>query len=375
MLRKGQECPGGGWTDKNVCPTNMTTRFVERIPTMRKDVRMGFAVGGVLLAVLVVAILFFHHNKNADRAVAFDSGGKSAVTAGNDQQRPMLRSVQRKVLRRPTASPAPTAAPVPAANTLADPKAPADDAAQKGGNQWDVLFASTAEDPIKARLTSETLNKPKDKSKKHKSDAATSTDVADRHDSAAIPAVANTPLNTGSVSAPTTVAPARTASDRLTSQSSRESGRTHVIAQGETFVSIARAVYGDGRYYQSLIDANPSIDPDKLKPGMTISASAGFAGQAVTQQVGQSLRAARLHFNVSDGKTYTVQNGDSLYKIAKKLYGNGQKSDDLYEANKQTHWPRFHSPQGRHGPDAPRSADCAVGLPLLRSTGDAVCNR
>lgn len=303
---------------------------------MRKDVRMGFAVGGVLLAVLVVAILFFHHNKNADRAVAFDSGGKPAVASGNDQPAADTGSGPSDTAPPTTAAPTQTPAPASATNGPADTKAPADEVAQKGGSQWDLLFASTADDPIKARLTSETLGKPKDKSKKHKSDAATSTDLTERHDSAAIPAVANTPLNTSSAPAPTMVAPARTASDRLSSQASRESARTHVIAQGETFVSIARAVYGDGRYYQSLIDANPSIDPDKLKPGMTIQLPPDSqVKQSRSKSAKSSGGSSSSTSTTTDGKTYTVQNGDSLYKIAKKLYGNGQKSDDLYEANKQ----------------------------------------
>ena len=32
--------------------------------------------------------------------------------------------------------------------------------------------------------------------------------------------------------------------------------------------------------------------------------------------------------------TYTVKPGDCLYRIAKMLYGNGEKWNDLYEANR-----------------------------------------
>lgn len=31
--------------------------------------------------------------------------------------------------------------------------------------------------------------------------------------------------------------------------------------------------------------------------------------------------------------TYTVQSGDSLYKIARKMYGDGAKWQDLYNKN------------------------------------------
>ena len=40
--------------------------------------------------------------------------------------------------------------------------------------------------------------------------------------------------------------------------------------------------------------------------------------------------------NPADGKTYTVQKDDNLYKITRKLYGNGERQDELYTLNKQT---------------------------------------
>jgi nucleoid-associated protein YgaU len=36
------------------------------------------------------------------------------------------------------------------------------------------------------------------------------------------------------------------------------------------------------------------------------------------------------------GRTYTVARGDSLSKIAKKIYGDGSKWKLIYEANKST---------------------------------------
>lgn len=299
---------------------------------MRKDVRMGFAVGGVLLTVLVVAILVFHHSKNPDKAVAFDSGGKSAVSSGTDlaatDSAPPPDGASGTVT-----SPAPAPAPA-AGNAPSENKAPSDAPPDKGASRWDALFASTAADPIKAQLTSEAAGKSKNKSKKHRSDAA-GAEQTDRRDAAATPVVANAPLDATSGTTPEASAARPPAGERLTSRAAKESGRTHVVASGETFVSISRAVYGDGRYYQALIDANPSVDPDKLKPGMTIQLPP-------ESQVKQSRKPAKSSpapgstSRTTDGKTYTVQNGDSLYKIARKLYGDGEKSADLYEANKQT---------------------------------------
>src|SRR5258708_7841966 len=51
------------------------------MPIMRKDVRIGFAVGGVLLAVIIVAVLVIHRNKNNGGSVAFDPGKGTAAAA------------------------------------------------------------------------------------------------------------------------------------------------------------------------------------------------------------------------------------------------------------------------------------------------------
>jgi len=47
-------------------------------------------------------------------------------------------------------------------------------------------------------------------------------------------------------------------------------------------------------------------------------------------------QTVRLDYNAADGKTYTVQQNDNLYKITRKLYGNGEKQEALYELNKAT---------------------------------------
>jgi nucleoid-associated protein YgaU len=297
---------------------------------MRKDVRMGFAVGGVLLAVLVVAILVFHHNKNADKTVAFDSGGKGSVAPANDLTTP--DSAPRPDGTPPGDSGPSAPAPAPADGS-SESKPPADDSTQKGGAQWDALFASTSADPLKAQLTSDGTGKSGNKAKKLKTGGSSTANRTDKVESAGAPAVSNAPLvSQGSaLSVPFRAG----AAERSTTSGQKDSTRTHVVAQGETFVSIARAVYGDGRYYQSLVDANPNVVPEKLRPGMTISLPPDSQVKNAHKSSKPASTSASASSSGAEGRTYTVQKDDNLYKIARKLYGSGEKGTELYEANKQ----------------------------------------
>jgi nucleoid-associated protein YgaU len=307
---------------------------------MRKDVRMGFAVGGVLLAVIVVAVLVFHRNKNANKAVSLDTDPGKNSPQVIDTGTPDLSAKSAETPATPTPIESQPLTPAqPAAKGAADP-APAADAAQKGGDKWDALFNSTAEDPIKAQLTSGN-SKPKNK-KKHRSDAAPAAAApapAPVHESApAESGSANIPLE--AIQSTQAEAPRHTpvviADPAPAAAPAKESSRTHTIAAGETFVSIARAVYGDGKYFKAIEDANPNVDPGKLKPGMTVHlppASQVKEARKSAKASGGSSSGSSLS---ADGRTYTVQKNDSLYRIAKKVYGTGTKSDDLYAANKQT---------------------------------------
>lgn len=313
---------------------------------MRKDVRMGFAVGGVLLAVIVVAVLVFHHNKNTGKAVALDTD--QAKNAGPIDAGPTDAAPPAQAANAPTADPKPIESqPLSPAQLAAkdgtDSKAASTGSAEKGGDKWDTLFNSTAEDPIKAQLTTSANGKQKSSKKKHRPEPAASPADAPgpaAHDAAAAPAEsgsANIPLEATLVAEPRHNSPV-VISDPAPPVAApvKESSRSHTIAAGETFVSIARAAYGDGKYFKAIEVANPNVDPGKLKPGMTIQLPPASQVKEARKSAKASGTGASSSALSPDGKTYTVQKNDSLYKIAKKVYGNGSKSDDLYAANKQT---------------------------------------
>ena len=47
-------------------------------------------------------------------------------------------------------------------------------------------------------------------------------------------------------------------------------GRSYTIKPGDNLWNISKEVYGDGTKYQRILDANPGINPDNMKPGTKI---------------------------------------------------------------------------------------------------------
>ena len=300
---------------------------------MRKDVRMGFAVGGVLLAVIIVAVLVMHRNKNQGNKVALDLTGRSAPSdAGSDVDvaTPQPSSGQNSSSpgqggTPPAQQSRPGTEGNPAKSGDAERAAP--DSTGGAADRWNQLFVSTAADPIKELATK---NKPK---------------VSDRSDDAADTKTPLADLRTDrdvTTSGVEPVVETRTvpSEPRQTTRPSNVSmPRTHRITQGETFVSIAKMIYGEERYFKAIERANPSINPSKLKPGVVIQlpgleeVKQGGAKSSPGQGATRTLASAGPALS-ADGSTYTVQNGDNLYKISRKLYGNGSKEGELYTANK-----------------------------------------
>jgi nucleoid-associated protein YgaU len=123
--------------------------------------------------------------------------------------------------------------------------------------------------------------------------------------------------------------------DRTTPpQANRATGvaSTHTVQAGETLSSIATAYFGAPGHYQAILDANPGINPNRLKIGQVINLPAADKVKPATPAGrGDTATAAK----VTDPKTqYQIQTGDSLHKIAATLYGNSNLWIEIYNANK-----------------------------------------
>ncbi|HEX8523304.1 MAG TPA: LysM peptidoglycan-binding domain-containing protein [Tepidisphaeraceae bacterium] len=373
---------------------------------IRKEVKLGFAIGGVVLAVVVVWVLSVggsSNKKTADAgAKAADTSAAKAITPSSDslntdkpavvdaskpapapepvakdepkkeesaaapvegtqtqtasadahksdldwgkllngdQQLPLSASGTAQASDgAATPAPAPVAA-TPAPAPVLEPGAPAPVVENKtteptGSAPAPVAEANPAQ-PENQNLQIASLNTPSTPQ-----GIATPAPAPVGQPTAAPETPAPAPVTQQPLPAPTVAVP-QPASE---TQPAGKSGRSHVVQRGETLSSIASAAYGNSNYYPHILRANPNLNPNKMKPGMTIVLPDVAdvkphdvpGGSESSHQNAALNHAAQPAAATIDGKSqYKVQPNDSLNKISIKLYGNSSMVEKLYELNKE----------------------------------------
>lgn len=161
----------------------------------------------------------------------------------------------------------------------------------------------------------------------------------------ATPAAANGPdmsagaTGTASSGAPTptggaaTVIPAPTPKTVVDATPVPPAGREYTIKSGDTLEGIARAELGDGQRWRQIVEMNPGLDPKSLKIGRKITLPAG-AGTTTAAKPATASEAPAT----GSGSSYTVQKGDTLFGIARKVYGSATDADikRIVDANSGT---------------------------------------
>jgi nucleoid-associated protein YgaU len=280
---------------------------------MRKDVKLGFAIGGVLLAVLVVYVLVVSGSDPGSEPVSLATG-ESALQPSPDNKTPDPAPAITEPAPAEVASRGPATVPSePSAGARpTDPFAP---------------VASADAEPITE------LGKPQDPWAAALHEGLMMS-ITPAPSAPVVPVVsdgessANTSAG-GGISANRSAPRISNLTPTAPQNPSPDSATSYTVQSGETFASIAAAKYGNAAYYSHLIRANPSIDPRKLRPGMVIKLPPASEVKAVVNTPSQEA-AAPL-----DEKTeYRIQSGDSLYKISIKLYGKPDRAEKIYQANK-----------------------------------------
>jgi len=107
----------------------------------------------------------------------------------------------------------------------------------------------------------------------------------------------------------------------------------YVVQAGETLAAIAEKKYGDPNKWTVIAKANPTVNPNRMKVGAKLV----LPNAAATPAPATEVAATRTEPDPApaDGspRTYTIQVGDSLSKIAKKFYGTTTAVAKIREAN------------------------------------------
>jgi nucleoid-associated protein YgaU len=114
------------------------------------------------------------------------------------------------------------------------------------------------------------------------------------------------------------------------------------VQQNENYWAISQKLYGTGDYYRALAEANAAKYPreDRLQPGDVIAAppAAELARLYPTLVPKRSPPARPEVIPAADtrpgGRVYVVQQGDTLYDIARYQLGKASRWAEVYELNR-----------------------------------------
>ncbi len=95
---------------------------------------------------------------------------------------------------------------------------------------------------------------------------------------------------------------------------------THTVSAGDTLWKIAEKYFGLGTYWTKIYEDNKDSisNPDRIYVGQKIMIYLTKSSAGETRM---------------EGTVYTVQSGDTLWKIARRVYGKGWRWRKIYDAN------------------------------------------
>lgn len=110
----------------------------------------------------------------------------------------------------------------------------------------------------------------------------------------------------------------------------------HRLAAGETYATLSLRYYGTSAYATAIAKANPLMSPTSLRPGREVRVPKdpkNIQGIPVERPApGRGAKAAEAGSELAT--EYVVESGDTLSKIAGKLYGDSTLSGHIFAANK-----------------------------------------
>lgn len=114
--------------------------------------------------------------------------------------------------------------------------------------------------------------------------------------------------------------------------------KDYIIREGDTFERIAEREFGSSRHARAISQANPFVDPTRLRIGRKIRLPLDPTNIQGKPVEGEPREPAS---EPQGGEIeYTVRSGDTLSRIAKIYLGSEAKAEEIYRANRD----RLRSP-------------------------------
>jgi nucleoid-associated protein YgaU len=115
-------------------------------------------------------------------------------------------------------------------------------------------------------------------------------------------------------------------------------GQDYVVKGGDTPATIAREHLGDASRWTEIARLNPGLDAKSLKIGQTLKLPGGAAASTAGAQAAVTAKkpGAAPEAPASSGEPLAVHRigqGDTLYKLAQKYYGDASRWKLIQDAN------------------------------------------
>jgi len=360
---------------------------------MRKDVKLGFAIGGVLLAVLIVYVLVVPgggdkrlSSATGDAASKNENGGGGGAGSGVSltpvvpppATQPRSGSGATIAGTPPAAPPASFTPPAGGTDPFEQPEGVASNGGGNSNKAKDVDWSKLLNDAQTPTLMAPTEKKtaakttpPSASSETHsvqlaststpditkpgptpltqpgsateaKSPAATPTPPAP---AAEEPASAhNSNESTPTTPAETTVAPPpstpaqpeqHAANDTSPTATNAAGQKIHVVQSGETLSTISLSEYGNPNLYPAIMRANPGIDPQKLRPNMKVVIPPAPEAKPAAAPAAAATPAARPTRAQVSGDTAQTSSTKVEAPIDPQTQYRVQQGDNLYSIAKK----------------------------------------
>ncbi len=155
----------------------------------------------------------------------------------------------------------------------------------------------------------------------------------------------------------------------------RGGAEVYVVKSGDTLSEISLAVLGTSKRWKEIIDANPGLDPKRMVVGARLKMPSGAKVQSGGQSSSGSPDPAKPKAKAKAEGTYVVGSGDSLWKIAQRTLGDGERWKEIAElnpsidANKLLVGAKLVLPAGAKA-DAPRKKTSSSGALVAKGESE-----